>query len=95
MAKNGTVGEPIPTGRIGDFGAATTDAAAMNSAEQLAVIRDELKQLSHTVAQLAEMTTRYAQQRVQNAAQTAVDRYPVGSILAAALIGYWFAGRRR
>ena len=101
MAAFGKIGEPIPTGIIGSEGTPLMDEVfererrAADSAEQLETIKDELRQLSHTIAQLAESATKYTQARVEGAAQTAVDRYPVGSIVLAALVGFWFAGRRR
>jgi hypothetical protein len=99
MAINETIGDPIPKGIIGDSASIADesyggDTKAAEQAAQLAEIKEEVRHLRHTIAQLAETTTRYTQQSIQNAAQTAVDRYPVGSIVLAALIGYWFAGRR-
>ncbi len=101
MAASGKIGEPIPTCIIGSEGTPLMDEVfeserrPADSVQQLEMIKDELKQLSHTIAQLAESATKYAQARMETAAQTAVDRYPVGSIVLAALIGFWFAGRRR
>jgi hypothetical protein len=99
MAMNETTGEPIPKGVIGDSAPIAdesygSDKRSAEHAAQLAEIKDEVRQLRHTIAQLAETTTKYTQKSIQNAARTAVDRYPVGSIVLAALVGYWFAGRR-
>lgn len=100
MAVNETIGEPIPRGLIGDSAAIADDSYGSDQrisdhTAQLAEIREELRQLSRTIAQLAENSTKFAQDRIQTAAQTAVDRYPVGSLALAALAGYWFASRRR
>jgi hypothetical protein len=99
MAINDPTGYPIPKGIIGDSAPiadeSNGDSKAVEQAAQLAEIKEEVRQLRHTIAQLAETTTKYTQKSIQNAAQTAVDRYPVGSIVLAALVGYWFAGRRR
>jgi hypothetical protein len=100
MAMNETTGEPIPRGIIGDSAAIADDSygsdqRGADQAAQLAEIREELRRLSRTIAQLAENSTKFAQDRIQTAAQAAVDRYPVGSLVVAALVGYWFAGRRR
>jgi 3-oxoacyl-ACP reductase-like protein len=99
MAMNETMGEPIPRGIIGDSAPIAdesygSDKRTVEQEAQLAEIKEEVRQLRHTIAQLAETTTKYTQKSIQNAAQTAVDRYPVGSVVLAALIGYWFAGRR-
>jgi hypothetical protein len=101
MVVNDRIGEPIPKGIIGDSAPIIDDDAYGNdrrSAEseaQLKEIREELRQLRHTIGELAEATTKYARNSVQDAAQTAVDRYPIGSIVLAALAGYWLAGRGR
>jgi len=100
MAMNETIGEPIPKGIIGDSAPVIDDTYGSDQrhaeqAAQIAEIREELKQVSHTIAQLAQTTARYTQNSVENAAQTAVDRYPVGSIVLSALIGYWLASRNR
>lgn len=100
MAMNETMGEPIPKGIIGESADIIDDSygggrRAVDQAAQLAEIKEELRRLSRTIAQLAENSTKFAQDRIQTAAQTAVDRYPVGTIVLAALVGYWFAGRRR
>jgi hypothetical protein len=100
MAMNETTGNPIPRGIIGDSAAIAdesygVDGKVAQEAAQLAEIREEIRQLRHTIAQLAETSKNYARQSIRSAAQTAVDRYPIGSIVAAALVGYWFAGRRR
>lgn len=100
MAMNETIGEPIPKGIIGESAEIIDDSygsdkRAADQAAQLAEIRDELRQVRHTIAQLAESGSKFAQDRIQHAAQTAVDRYPIGSLVLAALAGYWLAGRRR
>lgn len=100
MAMNETTGDRRRKGVIGDSAPIAdesngSDQRAAEHAAQLAEIKDEVRQLRHTIAELAATSKDYARQSVQNAAQTAVDRYPVGSIVLAALIGYWFAGRRR
>lgn len=99
MAMNERIGERIPKGIIGDSAAIADDVyggdiRAAEHAAQIAEIKDELRQIRHTISHLAGTTTRYTRQQVQDAAQTAVDRYPVGSIVLAALVGYWLAGRR-
>lgn len=99
MAMNETMGEPIPRGIIGDSAAIADDSYGSNprskdQAAQLAEIKEELRQLSRTITQLAENGSKFAQDRIQTAAQTAVDRYPVGSLALAALVGYWFGSRR-
>ncbi|MDB5524933.1 MAG: hypothetical protein JWM58_2696 [Rhizobium sp.] len=100
MAVNRRVGEPIPTGIFGSDGTPLTrevseSERAGDSQQQLDAIKEEIRQVSHMISHLTETTTRYAQERVQTAAQTAVDRYPIGSIVLAALAGYWLAGRNR
>jgi len=61
----------------------------------MAEIRDEISHLGQMVSSLVDTTTRYTRLRLENAAQTAVDRHPLGSLVVAALAGYWLAGRRR
>lgn len=100
MAMNDRIGEPIPKGIIGDSAPIIDDAyggerRAAESEAQMQEIREELRQLRHTIGELAETTAKYARNSLQDAAQTAVDRYPVGSIVLAALAGYWLAGRGR
>ena len=96
MAMNETIGEPIPRGIIGDSAAIVDESygGASEQSAQLSEIKEELRQLSQTIRQLAENSSRFAQDRIHTAAQTAVDRYPVGTLAMAALFGYWCAGRR-
>lgn len=63
--------------------------------EDLGAIREELSRIRESVAQLTETTAAYARQRVEGAAQTAVSRYPVVSMMAAAFVGYLLAGPYR
>lgn len=100
MAVNRPAGEAIPTGIFGSDGKPLTrdaveNRSAADSAQQLEAIKEEIRQVSHMISHLTETSARYAQERVQTAAQEAVDRYPVGTIVLAALAGYWLAGRRR
>lgn len=100
MAMNDRMDEPAPSGMIGESPPILDEAygserrTAENEA-QLQEIREELRQLRQTIGELAQTTATYARNSLQDAAQTAVDRYPVGSIVLAALAGYWLAGRRR
>jgi len=99
MAMNETMSEPTPKGIIGDSAAIADDSYGSDQrtsdhVAQLAEIKEELRQLSRTITQLAENSSKFAQDRIQTAAQTAVDRYPVGSLALAALVGYWFGARR-
>ena len=109
MAGNEKIGEPIPIEDIDGSDAplvdealeavsentATNEDEGASSDEQLIAIKEELRQLSQSVAQLTEMTTKYARRRIRRGAQTAVDRYPVGSVVVAGLAGYWLASRNR
>jgi hypothetical protein len=97
MAFEEIIGTPIPRGSVrGTVSSPSIPDAAEQIYEsaQMAEIRAELQQVRESVSQLAETTAKYTRLRIENAAQTAVDRYPIGSLVLAALAGYWLAGRR-
>jgi uncharacterized protein YlxW (UPF0749 family) len=109
MAAHGKIGNPVPLGVVGDKDAPAADEAleataenlaedsrfAAESQQELAAIKEELARLSQSVSQLTEATASYARLRVERAAHSAIDRYPIGSMVTAALVGFFLAGHYR
>jgi hypothetical protein len=95
MAMNDKIGQPIPKGIVGGTALVVRDEDAADMNARMAEIRDEISHLGQMVAGLADTATRYTKLRLESAAQNAVDRHPLGSLVVALLAGYWLAGRRR